>query len=263
MTTPANLARRFAAAATTAAAALGLLASPLSAQLETVDPDEALQYPIDGDLEEAPGGQSVYAEPQPAAPATTYSPAPESAPDPAIAVEPTVAPTWSDPTQPGAAVDNTYAGNNYDGSSAASDTAIPPVVANAEQTYREDDLIGAAQGVFGDGAKEVATLIQPAAGRSGRAQCLYRRTRGGRRLHRGRALWFGHALSQGRGRTPGLLDRTFDRFRRGRQRREHLRAGLQSLRQRGTVRALSRGRRPALCGRGADRQLTCARATWC
>ncbi|MBU0670073.1 MAG: DUF1134 domain-containing protein [Alphaproteobacteria bacterium] len=160
MTTPANLARRFAAAATTAAAAFGLLASPLSAQLETVDPDEALQYPIDGDLEEAPGGQSVYAEPQPAAPATTYSPAPESAPDPAIAVEPTVAPTWSDPTQPGAAVDNTYAGNNYDGSSAASDTAIPPVVANAEQTYREDDLIGAAQGVFGDGAKEVATLIR-------------------------------------------------------------------------------------------------------
>ena len=149
MTRPASLARRFPATAIAAVAALGLFASPAFAQMETVDPNEALQYPIDGDLEEAPGDQSVYAEPQPAAPATTYS------------TDPTVAPTWSDPAQPGAAVDNGYVDDSYDGSSAATTTnAIPPVVANAEQTYREDDLIGAAQGVFGDGAKEVATLIR-------------------------------------------------------------------------------------------------------
>lgn len=148
MTRPASLARRLAATATAAAAALGLFASPLSAQLERVDPNEALQYPIDGDLDEAPGDQSVYAQPQPRAPATTYS-----VPSGATA-ETNVAPSWSEPSA--VQYDD---GANQAGAATATD-AIPPVVANAEQTYREDDLIGAAEGVFGDGAKGVATLIR-------------------------------------------------------------------------------------------------------
>ncbi len=148
MTRLASLARRFNVSFVAAAAALGLFASPLSAQLVSVDPNEALQYPIDGDLVEAPGDQSVYADPQPAAPAETYTTGPT------VGVEPNVAPAWSEPSRPGAAV------GSYDSSPAASNNAIPPVVAEAEQTYREDDLIGAAQGVFGDGAKEVATLIR-------------------------------------------------------------------------------------------------------
>lgn len=145
MTRPASLARRFTAAA---AAVFALLASPLSAQLETVDPNEALQYPIDGDLEETPGDQSVYAEPQTSAPAAPYSPEPQ----PRDGTN--VAPSWSEPASPGSATTDYSAGPEATGS------AIPPVVAEAEQTYREDDLIGAAQGVFGDGAKEVATLIR-------------------------------------------------------------------------------------------------------
>lgn len=153
MTSTANFARRLLATATAAGAALGLLASPLAAQVETVDPNEALQYPIDGDLEEAPGDQSVYAQPQPTAPAPTYAPAN----DPNAATQ--VAPSWSEPAASGTGGEY-YDGDAYDQSTATSTDAIPPVVANAEQTYREDDLIGAAQGVFGDGAQEVATLIR-------------------------------------------------------------------------------------------------------
>jgi hypothetical protein len=145
MTRPASLARRL---ATAAAVTFGLLASPLSAQIETVDPNESLQYPIDGDLEEAPGDQSVYAQPQSDPPAATYTPAPEAN------VGPDVAPSWSEPAQPGSVA------GAYDANSSASGGTTPPVVTDAEQTYREDDLIGAAQGVFGDGAKEVATLIR-------------------------------------------------------------------------------------------------------
>lgn len=149
MTRPASLARRFTATVAAAAAAFGLFASPLAAQLERVDPNDAYQYPIDGDLEEAPGDQSVYADPQPTPPpATTYST------DPVTGTGPAVAPSWSEP--PAAE----YNDGAYYAAPAAPADAIPAVVANADQTYREDDLIGAAEGVFGDGAKGVATLIR-------------------------------------------------------------------------------------------------------
>ncbi|OBX17778.1 hypothetical protein A9995_14785 [Erythrobacter sp. QSSC1-22B] len=148
MTRPASLARRLTATATAALAALGLFASPLSAQVERVDPNEALQYPIDGDLEEAPGDQSVYAEPQPTAPATTYPPTNDTG------AETAVAPNWSEPAP------ITTGTDYYDTGPATNTAETPPVVANAEQTYREDDLIGAAQGVFGDGAQGVASLIR-------------------------------------------------------------------------------------------------------
>ena len=40
-------------------AAFGMVAAPLSAQVETIDPNSA----IDGDLVEQPGDQPVYGEP--------------------------------------------------------------------------------------------------------------------------------------------------------------------------------------------------------
>jgi hypothetical protein len=43
-----------------ALAAFGMAASPLAAQVETIDPDSA----IDGDLVEQPGDQPVYGEPE-------------------------------------------------------------------------------------------------------------------------------------------------------------------------------------------------------
>ena len=57
-------------------------------------------------------------------------------------------------------------------------------------------------------------------GGSGRAQCLYRRARGGDRVRGRPALWIGHDAACGRGRTSRLLDRPVDRVRR-RWRRDH------------------------------------------
>jgi hypothetical protein len=114
-----------------AAAALGL-ASPGSAQMRSVDPDTA----IDGDL----------AGPAPTSPAASPSdreiaPAPtsETQGEPAVApypTEPTVAPG---PTE-----------------TAASSAAA----GQGGETYRKDDLIGAAEGVFGKGAKGIADVIE-------------------------------------------------------------------------------------------------------
>ncbi len=129
---------------------LALVASPLGAQqIETVDPDEAIGQ-IDGDLEEQPGEQPVYADEQPA---DVDSPKIEPTFAERMATgtsDEQVAPTWADPV---VTADNA--------SDAAGQAAGDPEVAAAQgDTYKEDDLIGAAQGVFGKGAEGVARMIQ-------------------------------------------------------------------------------------------------------
>lgn len=129
-----------------AAGAAALAAAPLAAQsIETFDPDTA----IDGDLEEAPGDQPVYSEPsyptesQPQQDnSITYSQTPPAQAE--------VAPTWSDPVV-----------TTSEPSVAASQAAGNPEVAAAQgDTYKEDDLIGAAEGVFGKGAEGLARMIE-------------------------------------------------------------------------------------------------------
>lgn len=116
---------------TAAIAGLTLAATPVLAQgMETIDPDTA----IDADLaspSQAQPTDTVYttvppadAPPLPAVPAETPSTAP-------------VAPEWSDPQ-----------------------TETAEVAAADDTTYGEDDLIGAAEGVFGKGAKGVAKMIE-------------------------------------------------------------------------------------------------------
>ena len=118
-----NPAKRVAASILTAA---GLAAaSPALAQVESVDPDAAYDQPIDGDLQQADPVDAPYEAP------ATNSPVEQTAPD------------WSEPN----------ATETTQGEAQAS-------VAEQSTTYREDDLIGAAEGVFGDGAREVAGLIQ-------------------------------------------------------------------------------------------------------
>lgn len=116
------------------AGAAALVAAPLSAQpIETMDPNA---FAIDGDLAEQPGDQPVYADQASDQSDVTFS---ETAPQ-GVAPDPTaVAPEWADP-----------AGG-------------PDAVAVAEagsSTYGEDDLIGAAEGVFGKGAEGLARMIQ-------------------------------------------------------------------------------------------------------
>lgn len=141
-----SLGRRAAGMALGALAALSLAAVPAAAQdLETFDPDAAFAQPggqpasgaIDADL----------AAPQ-SAPATTQSQPP---------AQPSVDETFGDYAAPPAATDTAA----ETGPLPPQDT-VPPAttpVATAE-TYGEDDLIGAAEGVFGKGAEGLAKLIE-------------------------------------------------------------------------------------------------------
>ncbi len=142
-------------------AGLTLCAVPSAAQqIETVDPSAI----IDGDLAEQPGDQPVYADETIVAPVVDVEGSvndtvndvgdwTQSEMEGAAADAQTVAgagPTWADPVV-----------TSSDASQAASQAAGSPNIAAAQgDTYKEDDLIGAAEGVFGKGAEGVARLIQ-------------------------------------------------------------------------------------------------------
>lgn len=122
------------------ALALALLTggTPAFAQIETVDPNAA----IDGDLS---GAEPTAPQPPvgPPEPTTTYPDRvldlpPEMVPaDPAMdpAVDPATAPVDPTANEASAAVESS-------------------------DTYKEDDLIGAAEGVFGKGAEGLASLLE-------------------------------------------------------------------------------------------------------
>ncbi len=113
----------FRLAITALLAAGSLVAAPVAAQsIETTDPND---FAIDGDLVEQPGDQATY-------------PQPNTAAEPVVGDQ-AVAPTWAEP----GAVPAEQAVSNVDGS-----------------TYGEDDLIGAAEGLFGKGAEGLARMIQ-------------------------------------------------------------------------------------------------------
>ena len=130
--------RRVAGAILGAFAALALTAPVAAQDLEKVDPDAAMtDSGIDGDLA------------NPNAPAATPAPVP--------ATDDTVA-NWSDiPVAPA------------DTAPAADASTIPPATPVAtSETYGEDDLIGAAEGVFGKGAEGLAMMIEDLLKKQGR-----------------------------------------------------------------------------------------------
>jgi len=103
-------------------------AMPGMAQVQSVDPDRA----IDGDL----------AAPKPAA---------SAAPIPAINIDP----------EPVATAEAAPVVTSSVPSTAASQASSDPAAASAQgSTYKQDDLIGAAEGVFGKGAQGLAGMIQ-------------------------------------------------------------------------------------------------------
>ena len=118
--------------------AMSLAASPAFAQIETVDPNAGIDADLAQPVGETPG------EPAPYDNATTYTATPpEGAPA-------EVAADWADPVVTSA-----------DPSTAAAQAAAEPAVAAAQgDTYKKDDLIGAAEGVFGKGAEGVARMIE-------------------------------------------------------------------------------------------------------
>lgn len=122
--------RNAAAMAFVAALALLSTAHPVSAQLRNVDPNDV----IDADLDR-PATPTVDTPPAPRAPTTI---------DDGI-------PTTS--ALPGG-------GSGTAVPTASGDGVVTESAAAAGQTYRRDDLIGAAEGVFGRGAEGLARIIE-------------------------------------------------------------------------------------------------------
>ena len=122
---------------TLAAACAG---APLAAQgIQSIDPDSA----IDGDLNQPQSSDPVIYDGIPTDPA----PATPALPDPIY-------------TEPAVTSSNTSTG--------ASQAAGEPAVAAAQgDTYKQDDLIGAAEGVFGQGAEGLARLIEDVLSKQG------------------------------------------------------------------------------------------------
>ena len=122
---------------------------PATAQVRTVDPNSAIDADLDnpGSVSSPatgaytyPDNRSATGELEPVNPSRTVPPAPA----PAV-----VAPQATTSVSPQAA------------SPAAPPAVTPPVAAAGQgDTYKEDDLIGAAEGVFGKGAEGLARLIQ-------------------------------------------------------------------------------------------------------
>lgn len=141
-----NLGRKLALAA----AAFGLaIGSPLAAQsIESIDPDTM----IDGDLD-APQNPPADGPDAPVAgqPAITAQP-----------IYPVDAPEdngFDDP-QTSVGVDS-WTSDDFGQPIGASEAATQAAVAPEESTtYASDDLIGAAEGLFGEGAESVARLIE-------------------------------------------------------------------------------------------------------
>ena len=129
--------RAFGVVLTLAASCAG---APLAAQgMQTIDPDSA----IDGDL----------SQPQ-SSPPNVYDGIPT---DPAPATPALPEPVYTQP-----AVTSPYT------SSGASQAAAEPAVAAAQgDTYKQDDLIGAAEGVFGKGAEGLARMIEDVLSKQG------------------------------------------------------------------------------------------------
>ena len=131
--------RRRAARVVAFAAVAAMSVAPATAQMTTVDPNTA----IDGDLSQpnsSSGGQSWQVD-QPGG----YDPAPSDryAELPPASQQPTYpAPAQPAPSQP------------------LPSQVAPVRAAPAGVTYAEDDLIGAAEGLFGKGAEGLARLIE-------------------------------------------------------------------------------------------------------
>ena len=184
-----------------ALAALAFIAAPLApamAQVHTVDPDQAIDsdigqpvqntYPRNNELPAATSGTAM-----PAAQGNgTPMPQPSQYPAPA-----SPAPTYPAQSAPG---------------SPAGGAPMPaaPGQPDSGTTYHEDDLIGAAEGVFGTGAKGLADLIKDLLDKQGEPNAYIVGREAGAALRDWSALWFGHAAPQDRRHTAGLLDRPVD-----------------------------------------------------
>lgn len=138
-------------------ATIGLTAAPAAAQITSVDPNTV----IDGDLDGNSAPPPIYTAPSPP---NDYA-VPYDTPPPPQDAQPGVTYDSSSDAYPAGEPEVSDA----QGSDIAS--ATPPAnvpTPGDDQTYQEDDLIGAAEGVFGKGAEGLATLIEDLLAKQGR-----------------------------------------------------------------------------------------------
>lgn len=125
-------------------AALSLTVPAMAQDLEKIDPDAAMRDGgIDADLA------------NPGAPAPAPAPVPAPVPESPAPADPTA--SWSELAPAATAAPAPVATQ-----------PVTPVPAATSDTYGEDDLIGAAEGVFGKGAEGLAKLIEDLLKKQGR-----------------------------------------------------------------------------------------------
>ncbi|GAC1406398.1 MAG: hypothetical protein NVSMB69_05950 [Novosphingobium sp.] len=138
------------------------MASAGNAQVQSIDPNRAIDADLSGQARAAPSARqsstpsagAQFAQPNYSEPGTTPALPADPQAQPSIdSGPPPVAPA---PPSPGSA--GFDCGSTSPGQRTASAASVPGSVP-ANTTYHEDDLIGAAQNVFGKGAKGVADII--------------------------------------------------------------------------------------------------------
>lgn len=129
--------------------AISLMAAPTAAQIDTVDPDLAMQTPGD-----APVSDSDYSGSGSTTDSGDYDPDATYGSDTTIAADPGYIP----PDTPGneGSVEAYPADQGFETADGGSVTTP----ADPGTTYQQDDLIAAAGGVFGDGAEGIARMIE-------------------------------------------------------------------------------------------------------
>ena len=121
------------------AAMVCLTGASAQAQIQSVDPDAA----IDGDLGRSSGSPPVYTPPS------------QSQPQ-AVPADPTT--VGADSAQANGTPVDTWSSESV--SSGTVSSPMAPSSADTSSTYHEDDLIGAAEGLFGQGAEGLAEMIR-------------------------------------------------------------------------------------------------------
>lgn len=148
-----NVATWIAAAALMATGAVPALTTSAAAQITTVDPNEVLDADLKGQTSSAPNDYVPPSVTNPT-PVPDYQPPVNSTPQP---IDPNSdLMTYSDPNAP-VTTTNPNPVNNGTTTTSGIPATLPT---SGSQTYKKDDLIGAAEGVFGKGAQGVAQMLQ-------------------------------------------------------------------------------------------------------
>jgi hypothetical protein len=155
-------------AAPMACAGLALLAAPLArAQVQTIDPNSA----IDSDLDHGPPQSPRPPVVQPA-PVVQQAPAYQASPDGA---PPMAGQTYAAPP-PNAGAGYAAQGGAVPGGPVGGPSAVP---ANGDSTYHENELVNAAEGVFGKGARGLALIIRDLLNKQGEPDAYITGSEGG------------------------------------------------------------------------------------